>query len=177
MSLAPKCDRGVTAGISIIFMVAVVVVLGATLTVAFGQTVDSVQNPPPTGTFEHQKSERGADKDQLKLTLTGGEALEAKRLLIVATEPVDLGRPGHFCDSCATTGEKLTEGDDQVRIGDTWEAGESIHLRGTGTGELEGVTIRLVWNPVEVDKDDANGREPSEIVGENSHVLLKFTVE
>jgi hypothetical protein len=68
----------------------------------------------------------------------------------------------------------VTEGNDQVQIGETWEAGESIHL--SRDGELEGVTIRLVWNPVEVDKDGAGGRDPSEVVGEDSYVLLRFTV-
>jgi len=106
--------------------------------------------PEPTadGAVRAPEVRARADRDQLKLTLTGGESLEAKRSLIVATEPVDLGRPGQFCDSCATTGESLTEGNDQGRIGDTRETGESVRLRGTGTGELEGVTVLLVWNPL-----------------------------
>jgi hypothetical protein len=41
---------------------------------------------------------------------------------------------------------------------------------------LEGVTIRLVWNPTEVDKDEAGGKKPSELIGEDAHVLLRFTV-
>lgn len=169
-------NRGVTSGISTILMVAVVVLLGATLSVAFGETVTKAQNPPPTATFEHEKIENGANSDTVELVLTGGESLEADRLLLVASKPVDLGgsstppNPGY-----ATTGEKLTEGSDQVEIGSVWEAGESI-LFGAN-GDLEAVTVRLVWNPIEVHKDGAGGTEPSDVIGENSHVLLKFTVK
>jgi hypothetical protein len=157
-------------------MVSVVVLLGATLSVAFGTTVDTVQNPPPTATFEHQKFENGADDDTVEIVLTGGESLRADQLLLVASKPVDLGGPdtppnGDY----ATTGEKLTEGNDQTGIGRMWEAGEPILLG--ANGDLEGVTIRLVWNPIEVDKDGAGGTEPSEVIGESSHVLLRFTVE
>ena len=166
-------DRAVTSGIATIFMVAVVVLLGATLSVAFGATVDK-PTPSPTATFEYQKHERGTSPDEVEITLTGGEPLEAKKLMVVASEPVDLGTPGNYWSEGETTGEKVTEGNDQVQIGETWEAGESIHL--SRDGELEGVTIRLVWNPVEVDKDGAGGRDPSEVVGEDSYVLLRFTV-
>jgi FlaG/FlaF family flagellin (archaellin) len=169
-------DRGVSTGVSVMLMVAVALVLGVTLSAAFGATASELRNPPPTATFEHTKTENGADSDTVELTLTGGERLRADRLLLVATTPVDLGgsetppNPGY-----ATVGEKLTEGDDQTEIGSTWDVGETV-LFGAG-GDLEGETIRLVWNPVEVEKDGANGREPSDVIGENSHVLLKFTVQ
>lgn len=168
-------DRAVTSGISTILLVATVVLLGATLSVAFGETVGKAQNPPPTATFEHQKLENGADADTVEIVLTGGEPLAANQLLLVASKPVDLGGSATPPNAeYATVGEKLTEGDDQVEIGSVWETGESV-LFGAN-GDLEGVTVRLVWNPVEVDKDGANGKKPSDVIGENSHVLLKFTV-
>jgi FlaG/FlaF family flagellin (archaellin) len=175
MTAAEVADgRGVSSGIATIFMVAVVVLLGATLSIAFGATVDE-PTPAPTATFDYQKHERGASPDEVEITLTGGEPLVAKKLMVVASEPVDLGTPGNYWSEGETTGEKVTEGNDQVQIGETWNAGESIFL--SRDGELEGVTVRLVWNPVEVDKDGAGGREASDVIGEDSYVLLRFTVK
>jgi hypothetical protein len=170
-------ERAVSSGIATVFMVAVVVLLGATMSVAFGAAVNT-QPPAPATTFEYQKFEDGTDDghDMVEMTLTGGQSLEAKQLLLVASEPVDLGAPPDtFWEEGETTGEKLTEGDDQIGIGDTWEAGESIHF--SKHGELEGITVRLVWNPTEVEKDGENGKAPSDVIGEDSYVILRFTVQ
>jgi len=167
-------DRAVTSGVSTILMVALVVLLGTTLFVAFGTLADVVAEPP-TAAFDHQKAENGASDDVVTVTLAHGDSLRTDRLLLVASKPVDLGGSDTAPNpSYATVGEKLSEGDDQVGVGDTWNVGESIRFG--ANGDLEGVTIRLVWNPTEVDKDGAGGREPSELVGEDAHVLLRFTI-
>jgi flagellin-like protein len=169
-----KGDRAVTPVIATILMVAVVVVLATTISVYFyglGNTIE----PAPNAAFEQQLLDEDGPNERLEVTLTHEDGIRANRVLIVATEPVDIGGPDTDPNGgYATVGEKLTEGNDQSGVGDYWTAGETIKLG--GVGDLSGITIRIVWNPTEVKKDGAGGREPSEVIGENAAVIWEHTV-
>ena len=160
---------------AVLLMTAVAVIIAATVTV-FVYDISSATQPGPSASFEQELLDEGESDERLELTLTHGDEIRADQILIVSTEPVDIGGPdtdpnGGF----ATVGEKLTEGNDQSGVGDYWTAGEAILLG--GVGDLSGITIRVVWNPVEVEKDGQGGRAPSELIGENSVILWEHTVE
>lgn len=167
--------RGVTPVIGVVMMVSIAVVLGAVVAgYAFSQR-EHLDDPGPAVAFETELVGDGTADEALRITHDGGDAIRANRILVVATEPVDLGSEDHApSGGYATRGEKLTEGNDQTGVGDTWESGESILVG--GVGDLEGITVRIVWNPTEVEKDDAGGEEPSELVGEHSVVLFRHTI-
>lgn len=168
-------NRAVSSVIAVLLMTAVTVIIAATVTV-FVYDISSATQPGPSASFEQELLDEGESDERLELTLTHGDEIRADQVLIVSTEPVDIGGPdtapnGRF----ATVGEKLTEGNDQSGVGDYWTAGESILLG--GVEDLSGITIRVVWNPVEVRKDGEGGRAPSELIGENSVILWEHTVE
>jgi flagellin-like protein len=167
--------RAVSSVISVIIMVAIVVVLAATVSVFVLEQDDWSTEPSPNAVFDRELLDEGKDSERLEVTHTHGNRLRANQILIVATDPVDLG--GSNADptgSYATIGEKLTEGEDQTGIGKYWEPGESILIG--GVGDLSDITIRIVWNTTEVDKDDQNGKAPSDLVGKNSFILWKYTL-
>jgi len=168
-------NRAVSSVIAVLLMTAVTVIIAATVTV-FVYDISSATQPGPSASFEQQLLDESESDERLELTLTHGDEIRADQVLIVSTEPVDIGGPDTDPnDRFATVGEKLTEGNDQSGVGDYWTAGESILLG--GVGDLSGITIRVVWNPVEVQKDDRGGRDPSELIGENSVILWEHTVE
>jgi len=158
----------------VILLVSVTLVVGTSLSVALSSTADQVGGPTPAAAFSHEFAENGDGDDEVVLTLTHGSTLDASRVILVASKPVDLGGPDNPPNGgYATRAEKLTEGGDQVGIGPTWKSGESIRFG--ANGDLEGTTVRLVWNPVEIKKDDAGGREPSSVVGEESSIIYEAT--
>jgi len=167
-------NRAVSPVISVILMIAVAVVIAATISAA-AYDITEVTQPGPTAAFEQQLLNEDGSNERLELTLTHGDKIRADQVLIVATEPVDIGGPDTDPNGgYATIGEKLTEGDDQSGVGEYWTSGESILLG--GVGDLSGTTIRVVWNPTEVQKDGENGKAPSDLIGEKSVLLWEYTV-
>lgn len=166
-----KDDRAVSPVIATILMVAIVVVLATTISVYFYDISNTIE-PAPNAAFEQQLLDDG---ETLEVTLTHGNGIRANQILIVSTEPVDIGGPDTSPKrQFATVGEKLTEGSDQSGVGEYWTAGETIKLG--GVGDLSGITIRIVWNPVEIKKDDYGGEEPSEVIGDNAAVIWEYTI-
>jgi len=175
--------RAVAPVIGVVILVGVVTILSAVVA-GFTLTQErGLQDPGPTATFEFELTEDADGNDLLLVTHTAGDSIPLDRLLLAAEKPVDLGGADNApSQGYATTGEKLDEGDGQVGIGETWESGETIEVLAgdyddsPSADELEGVTLRLVWNPREVDKDDQGGKAPSSVVGESSVVLFRHTV-
>jgi FlaG/FlaF family flagellin (archaellin) len=165
---------GASAPIGVILMVGAVVIVAASTSLYVSGSAD-VEPASPTVSFAYDHDERGAAPDVLRISHVEGDVLRADRVILIASEPVDLGGPDTEPKApYATTGEKLTEGTDQTGVGDEWGAGEEILVG--GAGDLGGVTVRIVWNPTEIDKDGAGGLEPSEVVGEDSYVIGSYTV-
>ncbi|TKX64375.1 type IV pilin, partial [Halorubrum sp. SP9] len=83
-------DRAVTPVIATILMVAVVVVLATTISVYFYDLSNTIE-PAPNAAFEQQLLDESGPNERLEVTLTHGGGIRANRVLIVATEPVDIG--------------------------------------------------------------------------------------
>jgi FlaG/FlaF family flagellin (archaellin) len=167
--------------IGVVIIVGVTVVLSAAVAGFVFTQQRGLQSPGPTATFEFDLVENDEGNDLLLVTHSAGEPIALDKLLLVADRPVDLGGSNNDPNQdFATTGEKLDEGNGQVGVGETWEAGETIEVLagdyGSDPDELDGVTLRLVWNPREVDKDDQGGEAPSSVVGESSVVLFRYEV-
>lgn len=177
-------DRGVTPVVGLVVLVGVVAILSAVVAGYVFTQERGLQDPGPTATFEFELTEDAGGNDLLLVTHTAGDSIPLDRLLLVAEQPVDLGGSNNDpSQDYATTGEKLDEGGGQVGIGETWESGETIEVLAgdydddsSSADELDGVTLRLVWNPAEVDKDGQGGKAPSSVVGESSVVLFKHSV-
>jgi flagellin-like protein len=168
-------DRAVSPIIAVLLMTAVAILIAATVSVFVLDISETVDQSGPTAAFEQQLLDDGSSDERLEVTLTQGDHLRADQVMIVATEPVDLG--GANADpngGYATVGEKLTEGADQTGVGEYWTSGESILIG--GVGDLSEVTVHVVWNPTEVRKDGQGGKAPSDIIGESSVILWTHTV-
>lgn len=168
-------NRAVTPAISTILMVAVVVTLAATTSAFVLDLGNEATEPGPNVVLEDRLVDNGESDERLQLTLTHGGPVRANQVMIIASQPVDLGGPDTSPNGdYATVGEKLTEGSDQTGVGTHWEVGETILIG--GVGDLEGTTIRAVWTPSEIKKDGQGGKAPSEVASESGTVIWKLTI-
>jgi flagellin-like protein len=168
-------DRAASSVIGTVLLVAVAVTLSAAVGgfVLSGQ--DTAQRAPVVA-VEHQlyQNKSPSDSDDVaRITFHSGDAIRADRLLVVASKPVDIaGERTAANGNYASDAERFVEsasGPPQVNVGDTWDAGEPVWI--SRNGDLEGVTVRIVWNPQPIE-----GQNPGTVVGEESHVIAEFTL-
>ncbi|MBB6646894.1 type IV pilin [Halobellus sp. MBLA0160] len=159
-------------------MIAVAVVLGATIT---AYTADLTSDTQPTAPAIEASDDPVAALDDgeraVVITLTAGDAVRTSHLYVVGSKPLDVGgRPGESStpanDEYASRREKFTEssGDNppQVGIGDTWEAGETVYV--DPERSVDGVTISIYWT-----SDPVEGINPGTPRGDAAYELV--TVE
>ncbi len=169
-------SRGVSAVIGLVLLVAVVVVLSATVTGYVLSDGGDVPPPSPRISVSHTTVDDGGDAT-VAVTLEGGDAVRTNQLYVIGSKPLDIGGPPGNSqsanDTYASERENFIESSGgrppQVGIGETWEAGETIYL--DPEGEADGVTIRIYWNTEPI--QDVN---PGTVTGDDSYQLAKFTV-
>jgi flagellin-like protein len=165
-------DRGTSSVVGTILLVAVVVVGGVTSAYVLDVRQEVAGPDIPSDAIEAEHGEH-LDGEWVRFTLTAGDAVQADRLVVVATTEVDIhgdeDEVGYTDPDYKSRSESFTEGADQAGIGDAWTAGEDVYVG--SDSDLSGETFRVVWNTEPVE-----GENPGEVVGEDSHVLFEFTV-
>ena len=168
-------QRGVSPVIGVVLLVAIVVVLAATVGVLAFNMKDTRQDPAPKVTVSYELVDDGAEKT-IAITLDTGEAVETEQLYVQGSKDIDIGGPSSGVaadESYASDREKFTEsssGNPQVDIGDTWEAGETVYV--DPVGDTEGTTIRIYWSARTV-----QGVNPGTVANDTSYRIAEFTVE
>lgn len=173
-------SRAISSVLGIVLLVALIVILGATVGAFSLGLADEVNEVGPNAAFEYRFVDDGSGGQWLEITHNGGDPITANQVVIVASDPVDLGGSNtEPKSSAATTREKITEkppgGPPQVGIGDQWTAGESI-LLAPGSGTLSGTTIKIVWNPEEIEKESGSASDEGEIISDQSQLLAEYTI-
>jgi len=167
-------SRAVTPVISTILLVAIAVILAATVSVfALGFT-DDVSAERPVVSVSYDLVPDGGEQT-IAITNTQGDPVEAAHLTVVGSTDVDVGGPpgtgggGEATERFASPRERFDEGGDQVGVGDAWEAGETVHV--DPVGSVEDVTVRFVWS-----EQPVTGVNPGSPEGKTTHVIAKVTV-
>ncbi len=160
-----------TSVLGTILLVAVVVVLAATVTVFALDLGESAQPTAPTIQVSQELVPDGSEQT-VAITLEAGEAVPTNQLSVVGSTDVDVGgAPGSSTpanDAFASSRENLTESSGgnppQVGIGDTWEAGETVYV--DPVGAAADVTIGIYWHSQPID-----GINPGDPRGEHSYKI------
>lgn len=137
-------ESGVSPVIGVILMVAVTVVLAAVVG-AFVLGVGADQQRTPQATFEVEKTFEGggSQPDELRITHTGGDSIDADHLYL-AIEDAQIQESG----AAGTPGpaDRIAwatfTGDDTVTAGDAVDLFEPDD----GTKQIEGRTVRVIWD-------------------------------
>lgn len=174
----PHRRRAVSPIISTILLVAVVVILSATISVLVLDLGSTIQADAPYIEVSGEFVAAVDDGEQVvAITLVAGDTAQTDQLYVSGSEHLDIGgRPSSSStpanDAYASRREKFTEasGDNppQVGIGETWEAGETIYVDPEGTAD--GVTISIYWTSMSVE-----GVNPGTPAGDTTYKLT--TVE
>ncbi|WP_324760437.1 type IV pilin [Haloarcula sp. GH36] len=174
----PQRHRAVSSIISTVLLVAVVVVLSATISVFALDLGSNIQSEAPyvevSGEFVEAVD---AGEQAIAITHLAGDSAQTEQLYVSGSKPLDIGgRPNSSStpanDAYASRREKFTEASGsnppQVGIGATWDAGETIYVDPEGTAD--GVTVSIYWTSVSVE-----GVNPGEPEGDTTYKLT--TVE
>lgn len=174
----PQRHRAVSPVISTILLVAVVVVLSATISVFVLDLGSTIQPDAPYIEVSGAFVDAVDDGEQaIAITLTAGDTAQTEQLYVSGSKRFDIGgRPQTSStpanDAYASRREKFTEASGgnppQVGIGGTWDAGETIYVDPEGTAD--GVTISIYWTSRSVE-----GVNPGTPAGDTTYKLT--TVE
>jgi flagellin-like protein len=142
----PHADRGMTPVVGIALLVAITLLLAATVAAfALGIEDDQRSDRVPTVAvgFEFD-SNAGAD-DRLTIVHKSGQAVDASRLDVVVS--------GAECVVGGTDPDGRYNVADDFGLADTLTAGETVRIDGatvacpSGDLDLRGASVRVVWNP------------------------------
>lgn len=169
-------NRAVTPVIATILMIAIVVILGGVVGIYFGSSGTDIEQSPNVAISAQLIEPLGGCNDEVRLTHNGGDPIRSENLLLLTDQEVDIGSASGTSPNCptySTTRERVIEGEDQAGIRETWTAGESFRF---GSNNLEGTSVKLVWNPERV--ADA-GTDPNsdfgEINSDTAYILYERT--
>lgn len=175
MSGSRTLDRGVSAVLGAVVILAVVVTLAASTGLYATQTVEDVRSDPPPASVivTDYHDAPGSEDDWVRFTYEGGAAIPADQLAIRSTKPVDIDGDRNFAESGLSRRESFVEkppgGDIQVDIGETWNAGETVYVG--GNGDLSGETVWVVWSSTVV-----KGQNPGTVDGPETRVIREQTL-
>jgi len=169
-------SRGVSSVISVVLLVAVTVVLAATMTVFVVDMGSGLQSTAPVMDLSYDLVADGGEQT-VAITLVAGDAAATEQLYVTGSTDVDIGgspdsgTPAN--DAYASRLEKFTESSGnnppQVGIGSTWDAGETVYV--DPAGSADGVRITIYWSSRSV-----VGVNPGDPTGEDTYRLETFTV-
>lgn len=169
-------NRAVTPVIATILMVAIVVILAGVVGIYFGSSGTNIEQSPKVAISAQLVEPLGSCNDEVRLTHNGGDPVRSENLLLVTNQEVDIGSASGTppnCPTYSTTRERVTEGTDQAGIGETWTAGESFRF---GSNNLEGTSVKLVWNPERViDAGTDPNSDFGEINSDTAYILYEGT--
>jgi FlaG/FlaF family flagellin (archaellin) len=168
--------RGVTSLIGVLLMVAVLVVVAATMTVFVFDIGSGLESESPNIDTEYDLVADGAERT-VAITLVAGDAVATDQLYVVGSKSLDIGgapdsgTPAN--DRYASSRETFTESSGgnppQVGIGPMWEAGETVYV--DPVGGADDVTVSIYWTT-----DSVEGINPGRPGGEHSYRIEEFTV-
>lgn len=138
----PFTDRGVSPVVGVILMVAITVLLAATAATFFmGITNDAKKRAPQAAIDFDYDASAGHTDDELTITHTSGDGLEADNVEVVVSDAEAGG---------TTVAKRITWSDFAGAAGSEVSAGSAVVVDegefGASTLSLEGATVKVVWN-------------------------------
>lgn len=169
-------DRGVSPVVGIVLMAGIGILMAGFI----GISVVSVGSATlgttaPSSSIDVEFHENGAGDDYISFVIQAGDSMDVDHVGVLTTKPVDVsGNSGSFAGPWAQSKHEPFSEDanaagqsDVIATGQQWSAGETVYVG--GNGDLEGVTVRLVWSSqpfTDAAMDEA---------GSSSQVLVKYT--
>jgi flagellin-like protein len=151
-----RSDRGVSPVIGVVLLVAIVVILAATISVSVlqfgGQTQEQAPSVGITAEYSLMTTPNG---EYFNLTVKSGETVETRNLYFVLRGAVDTetGNEVSIDDTTppaeAQSGSTLTAGD-KISIG-----ANQVTPTPTGSLDLSDAELRLVWHSQDKDTEES----------------------
>jgi FlaG/FlaF family flagellin (archaellin) len=148
-------DSAVSTVIAVILMVAITVILAASIGTFVLGLADSVNDTAPQATFSFEYEQNESGSDVLIITHEGGDTIEGQNLNITSDGATDKDPPGYIHDAYVGTdvftGE-ITAGTEATVNNTTFKSfqGNVRFLSGRSGGssklDLSGATIRVVYS-------------------------------
>ncbi|NLV08910.1 type IV pilin [Halomicrobium mukohataei] len=150
-------DRGVSPVVGVVVLVAIVVVLAATISVFALQFGDRGQEPAPSVAMTAQYDEQTTPNGQyFHLTVRSGDRIETRQLSLQLRGAVDAtGTPvsvDESVDPLATQAGSVLEAGETISIGANQVTPQPAS---GGYLDLGDARILLVWNPQEPDREES----------------------
>ena len=150
-------DSAVSTVIAVILMVAITVILAASIGTFVLGLADSVNDTAPQATFSFEYEQNESGSDVLIITHEGGDTIEGQNLNITSDGATDKDPPGYIHDAYVGTdvftGE-ITAGTEATVDNTTFKSAPdptNVELLSDRTGpdsklDLSGATIRVVYS-------------------------------
>ena len=152
-------DRAVSPVIGVILMVAITVILAAVIGTFVLGLGDQVSESAPTAQFTFDFSDdvtvSSTEYDQIEITHDGGDSIDPADLTVSSTVTIGSGASNSTATSYASD---LGVEDEFTVTGDV-SAGTQISIsRADSEGELNGESIRIIWESPNSDKTATIGQ-------------------
>jgi flagellin-like protein len=154
VSVGGRGDRGVSPVIGVVLLVAIVVLLAATISVYALQFGDQTQEQAPSVAITAQYSEQTTPSGEyFNVTVQSGDRIETRQLSLQLQGAVD---------SSGGSSVEIDESDDPLgtQAGTVLEAGNTISIGAgqvtpspSGHLDLSDAELLLVWNPQEPERE------------------------
>lgn len=148
-------ERGVSPVIGVVLLVAVVVILAATVGVYVLQFTDERQGDAPRiGINAEYNSQNSPNGEYINLSIKSGETVETENLQLAIRDAVDSSGGSVDIDRSADplgtqAGTELVAGD-EISVG-----ANQVTPTPSGHLDLSDAEIQLVWNPADVETDES----------------------
>lgn len=148
-------ERGVSPVIGVVLLVAVVVILAATVSVYALQFGDQTQESGPSVAITAEYDSRTApDGESVHLSVQSGDRIETRQLSLVLGDATDssTGSTVEIADSADPLG---TQAGTTLGAGDEFTV-NATHVTPTPGGHLDlgDAELQLVWNPPDPDTEE-----------------------
>ncbi|UIO99417.1 type IV pilin N-terminal domain-containing protein [Halobaculum sp. CBA1158] len=163
-------ERAASSVIGVVILVAVTVILAGTASVYVLGIANSVQEPPPSSSFEFDYSQEGdtasylpgdpdRGSDNLSVSFVGGETIRADRINVTVTGAKEIDQNGNVIGTDLTFepnyagGGNLFGNTGEVSAGDSYTISDLDFVSNDGSGnlgslrklDLSDATVRVYW--------------------------------
>jgi flagellin-like protein len=154
VSVGGRDDRGVSPVIGVVLLVAIVVILAATISVYALQFGDQTQEQAPSVAITAQYSEQTTPSGEyFNITVQSGDRIETRQLSLQLQGAVDAST-GSSVEIDRSPGPLESQAGTALTAGDTISIGaKQIGSSLSGHLDLSDAELLLVWNPQEPERE------------------------
>lgn len=144
----PRSDRGLTPVVGIVLLVAITLLLASTVAAfAFGMEETQETQRVPTVAFDMSYEHDAGGDDTLEIIHRSGNAVDTARLAVDVSDATCAGGSGDPDGRYNVASDFGLSGELSAAETVTIDGSGPVACSGSGTLNLEGATVRVIWVP------------------------------